>query len=171
MTDTPDGTPVGVQESTVRDDELPITHRHVLAAMGGGLVGTVLMAPLLVGVPMLFDVFRAEPLLEFAGVGLFFGVEPTLVLGAALFVFGGTALLPFQFLVVGAFLPPETPRYGRGVTFATLYWVGFLVAFWPGGGPLTTTLFVLVSLVAHWVYGAVLGFALETTIQIPQHEV
>ena len=152
-------------------DEVPITTRPVLAAMGGGLVGTVLMLPILVGVPRLLDLFETEPLTRFAGVGQFFGIEPTATLGIVLFGVGGAVVLPMVFLVVGAFLPPETPRYLRGVTFATVMWVGFAPAFWPRAGALTVATFLVVSLVGHWVYGATLGVILHLTTGIPQHEV
>jgi hypothetical protein len=75
------------------------------------------------------------------------------------------------FLVVGSFLPPREPRYLRGVTFATFFWTGFAPAFWPGQGAVVVGLFLVVSLAAHCVYGATLGYVLDRTTGIPQHEV
>ena len=151
--------------------EVPITVRLVLTAMVSGLVGMVLMLPLLVGVPVLFGLFRTEPIVQFANIGVFFGFEPTLALGVALFVVGGTTILPLMFLVVGAFLPPKRPRYARGVTFATVFWVGFVLAFWPGEGILAVSLFLVFSLVSHWIYGGVMGLMLDYFVEIPQHDV
>lgn len=158
-------------------DEAPveavyITGRLVLTAMVSGLVGMVLMVPLLVGVPVLFGVFRTEPIAQFANFGgAFFGPELSLMLGIVLFVIGGMTVLPLMFLVVGAFLPPEKPRFARGITFATIIWTGFLLGFWPGEGAFAIAIFLIVSLLSHWIYGATLGYLLDRFAQIPQHDV
>lgn len=153
------------------EDERPIGARHVLAAMGGGLLGTILMLPIAVGIPGILGVFTTDPLLEFAETGVFFGLTPSVALGAALFAVGGAVALPIVFLVAGAFLPPEGPRWLRGVSFATITWVGFTPAFWPGGDALTVATFLVASLVGHWVYGATLAGVLDRTTGIPQHRV
>ncbi|MFC7007607.1 DUF6789 family protein [Halalkalicoccus salilacus] len=64
----------------------------------------------------------------------------------------------------GTPLPP-------GAAYATIFWIGFLIAFWPGGGVLTIGLFLVVSLVSHWIYGMTLGYVLDATVGIPQHDV
>ncbi len=154
----------------------------LLKAMVGGLVGLVVMSPLVLGIPVALGVFEPDPLLEFATIGSFFGLqgeligpllglEPNLVLGAVLFAAGGAIFLPIQFVVVAAFLPPESPRYARGATFALLWWLGFLFAFWPGGGAVTAGVFLLVSVVSHLIYGLSLGYVVDRWAQIPQHEV
>ncbi|WP_144901843.1 DUF6789 family protein [Halobellus captivus] len=160
-----------VDEELVESFEIPITGHVVVAAMGGGLLGTVAMLPVLVGIPGLLGLFRTGPVTEFAGFASFFGLEPTVLLGIVLFGFGGTVVLPLTFLVVGAFMPPETPRYLRGATFATAFWVGFLPAFWPGADLFTTASYVVFSLAGHWIYGLTLGFVLTRTTGLPQHEV
>lgn len=154
-----------------REEYSPITLRVVATAMVGGFVGMVLMLPLLVGVPVLFNLFRTEPIAQFAPFLAQVGVQRSLWLGVGLFIVGGTTVLPLMFVVVAAFLPPEEPRYLRGVTYATLFWTGFLLAFWPGGNWLTITVFLVVSLLSHWIYGAVLGLTLTRTVGIPQHDV
>ncbi|KAB1194143.1 cytochrome C oxidase subunit I [Haloferax sp. MBLA0076] len=151
--------------------EPAITGRVVLTAMTGGLIGTVLMLPILVGIPELLGLFLTEPITRFAGIALFFGFEPSVALGVVLFGMGGVFVLPITFVVVGAFLPPEEPEYLRGVSFATLYWVGFVPAFWPDQSIAVVASFLLFSLAAHWVYGLVLGFTLDRFAEIPQHEV
>lgn len=151
-------------------------------AMVGGLVGTVLMSPLLLGVPLALGVFQPEPILEFATIGSFFGLDPAaigpvlgldpnLLLGGFLFVAGGVVFLPVQFIVVGAFLPPSSPRFARGATFALLWWFGFLFAFWPGGGTTTVAVFLAVSVAAHLIYGLSLGYVVDRWSEIPQHVV
>ena len=153
------------------EDERPIGARHLLAAVGGGLLGTLLMLPIAVGVPGLLGVFDTDPLLNFAETGEFFGLTPTVTLGVALFALGGAVVLPLVFLVAGSFLPPQEPRWLRGVSFATITWVGFAPAFWPGGDALTVATFLVASLVGHWVYGATLAGVLSRTAGIPQHRV
>lgn len=143
----------------------------VLTAMGAGLAGMVAMLPILVGIPAAFNLFRTEPIADFAPFLEQIGVEPSLTLGVALFVVGGTTILPLMFVVVGMFLPPERPRYLSGVSFATIFWTGFILAFWPGGDGATITVFLVVSLLAHWVYGGVLGLIVERTVGIPEHDV
>ncbi|SFR69025.1 DUF6789 family protein [Halogeometricum limi] len=160
-----------VEESIVESFEIPITARVVAMAMFGGFVGTVFMMPILVGVPELLGLFQTTPITEFAGFAAFFGLQPTLTLGILLFGFGGTVALPLTFLVLGAFLPPEEPRYLRGATFATFFWTGFAPAFWPEGGLLVVASYLVSSLVAHWVYGLTLGTVLHRTTGIPQHQV
>ncbi|WP_224332789.1 DUF6789 family protein [Haloprofundus halobius] len=160
-----------VDEAVVGEAAIPITIRVVVVAMAGGLLGTVLMLPVLVGVPAVFGLFETEPVTRFAGLAGFFGVEPTLTLGIVLFGLGGTVVLPLVFLVVGAFLPPERPRAVRGASLATIFWFGFVPAFWPSGGAVTVVLYLLFSLLAHWVYGVTLGSVLDRTIGIPQHDV
>ncbi|MEF8840620.1 MAG: DUF6789 family protein [Haloarculaceae archaeon] len=151
--------------------QLPITIRLVGTAMLGGVVGIVLMLPLLVGAPLALGLFRTGPIVEFSSIVSFFGLQPSLALGVAMFVLGGSTLLPVQLLVIGGFLPPESPRYLRGASFATAYWFGFLFAFWPGGGAVTVGIFVVVSLVSHWIYGLSLGYLLDRWAEIPQHDV
>lgn len=150
---------------------VPITVRVILGAMTGGLAGTIAMLPVLVGVPELLGLFRAEPVVRFAGFAEFFGLEPTVALGIALFAFGGTVVLPLTFIVVGAFLPPESPRFLRGASFATTFWVGFVPAFWPDGGLVTILGFLFFSLISHWIYGLTLGYVLTRITHLPQHEV
>ena len=168
-------TEVAAGETTVaeRTEEsgIPITVKVLGLGMGGGLLGMLVMLPLLVGLPAALGLFSAEPVVEFVPLTGLLGIEPTLALGLALFVAGGTVLLPMVFLVVGAYLPPQEPRALRGATFATIFWTGFVPAFWPEGGALTVAAFLVVSLVSHWVYGVVLAGFLDRTVGIPQHEV
>ncbi|MFB6161602.1 MAG: DUF6789 family protein [Haloferacaceae archaeon] len=169
--ETTEAEPVPVEGTVSEALETIITGRVVLTAMTGGLAGTALMLPVLVGIPGLLGLFRTAPITDFAGIAGFFGVEPTLALGVALFGAGGTVVLPLVFLVIGSFLPPKTPRAVRGVTFATCFWIGFVTAFWPGGSTATGALFLVLSLLGHWTYGLTLGAVLDRTTGIPQHEV
>lgn len=163
--------PLTAEESGLEEWGLAITLRVVAVAMGGGLVGMLLMLPLLAGVPLALGLFRTESIVEFASFGIYLGLEPSVTTGIVLFILGGTTVLPLLFLVAGSFLPPEKPRYLRGATYATVFWIGFLIAFWPGGGVLTVVLFIVISLVSHWIYGTTIGYVLHATVGVPQHDV
>ena len=152
-------------------EEVLITLRSVGAGVVGGLVGVLLMTPLLVVLPRAIGVFRPEPIVGFASFGAFVGLEPSLELGLALFVANGALSLPLIFLTAGMFLPPHEPKYLRGVTFATLVWPGFLLAFWPGGELVIQATFLVVSLLGHWVYGAALGLVVTRLAALPEHRV
>ena len=52
-----------------------------------------------------------------------------------------------------------------------IFWIGFVIAFWPDGGIVTTASFVVFSLLGHWLYGFTLGLTLDRTTGIPEHEV
>ncbi|AUV80747.1 cytochrome C oxidase subunit I [Salinigranum rubrum] len=169
--ETSEADAVALEQPGIAELGLPISAKVVLMSMAGGLLGTVLMLPVLVGIPQALGLFRTEPITQFAGFAAFFGIEPTAALGMVVFGLGGTFVLPLIFLVVGSFLPPREPRYLRGMTFATFFWTGFAPAFWPGTGALAVAVFLVVSLLAHWVYGATLGYVLHRTTGIPQHDV
>lgn len=151
------------------DAELDITLRVVLSAFLGGAAGLVLMVPVLFAVPAFLRLFQAEPLVDVAELGRVLGFEPNLLLGIVVFVGGGVIALPLLFVVASAFLPPRAPRSARGVTFATIMWTGFIIAFWPG--EYAGVIFLGLSLAAHWVYGYVLGQVMDRLAHVPQHSV
>jgi len=154
-----------------RTAEVPITLRLIGIAMFSGFVGMVSMLPMLVGLPALLDLFSTAPIVRFSTFGSFLGLGPSLALGIALFVVGGTLFLPIQFLVVGAYLPPEEPRYARGVTYALIYWIAFVMVFLPNAGALAVGLFLFVSMLYHVFYGLALGYLIDRWAEIPQHAV
>ncbi|QLD89445.1 hypothetical protein HWV07_10550 [Natronomonas salina] len=151
------------------DARLDITPRVVLVSFLGGAAGLLAMVPVLFALPALLGLFRAEPLVEVAELGRVLGVEPSLALGAVVFALGGVVALPLLFVVAAAFLPPREPRYARGITFATIMWTGFVIAFWPG--EYAGVIFLGVSLAAHWAYGYVLGRVTDHFAHISQHTI
>ena len=155
-----------VEEARYAQADEPITRRVVLAAVAGGLVGLVAMAPFVVGIPLLLGVFQVEPLLEV--IPLF---ETTSLVGVLVFGLGGVFVLPLFFVVTATFLPPRDPRWVRGVTMSTLFWVAFLYLFWPGGGTVTDAVFLVVTLLGHLVYGVALGVVTHAATGIPEHDV
>ncbi|SEW27983.1 DUF6789 family protein [Halobacterium jilantaiense] len=155
-----------VEEARYASVDEPITARVVLAAFAGGLAGLVAMAPVVAGVPLVLGVFEVDPLLEVIPL-----VDGGPLVGVLVFALGGVFALPLFFVVTATFLPPREPRWARGVTMSTLFWVTFLYLFWPGGDTLTDAVFLVVTLVGHWLYGVVLGVMTHTLTGIPEHDV
>jgi len=156
------------EEARFGDVSEPITLRVILAAMAGGTLGLVAMLPFVVGVPLALGVFEPGPL---AGIASLLVGDGGPLVGAAVFAAGGAFVLPLFFVVTGSFLPPRNPRYARGVTMSTLFWATFLLLFWPGGSLFTSAVFVVVTLLGHWVYGLVLGVTTHYLTGIPEHDV
>jgi len=161
----------GAPATDTEDDRVPITGRRLVTAMVGGAAGVLAMVPVLVGIPWLLNVFRVEPIESFAAIGEFLALEASVTVGIFLFVAGGVVILPTLFLVAGPFAPPERPKYLRAVTVATMFWPGFVFTFWPGGDTVTIAAFLVVSLLAHWIYGAVLGTVVVRSTGLPYHDV
>jgi len=155
-----------VEEARYAEVDEPITLRVVLAAFAGGLAGLVAMTPFVIGVPLLLGVFDVDPFLEAIPL-----VDITPFIGALVFSLGGVFVLPLFFIVTGTFLPPREPRWARGVTMSTLFWATFLFLFWPGGGIFSNVVFLVVTLLGHWVYGLALGLVTHTVTGIPEHNV
>lgn len=157
-----------VEEQVVADHEEPLTPRAVLSSFAGGIAGLVVMAPVIAGIPILLGVFEMEPLEQFANLVI---ADANATLGMAFFVAGGAFVLPLFFLVTATFLPPREPRYLRGATISTLFWASFVFIFWPAGGMYVNAVFLVVTLVAHWLYGLVLGTVMQRLTGIPEHQV
>ena len=171
---TPDERPDLTQPTVPGDVEdleahLDINGRVVLSAFVGGLVGLVLMMPVLLGLPALLGLFEADPLISVTDLGRVIGIQPSLLLGLAVFLAGGVIALPLLFTVAGGFLPPREPRAVRGVVFATIMWTGFVIAYRPG--PRSVVLFGALSLAGHWVYGYALGAVMERLAYVPEHTI
>jgi hypothetical protein len=156
------------EETGFRELEEPITPRIVLSAMVGGIVGLAAMAPVIAGIPILLGVFEFEALAEF---GNFVIAQSDATLGLAFFIGGGAIVLPLFFVVTASFLPPREPRYLRGATISSMFWVSFVFIFWPDAALFVNALFLVVTLVAHWIYGITLGLVMHRLTGIPEHEV
>jgi cytochrome c oxidase subunit 1 len=121
-------------------------------AAAGGFVGTVLMAGGL-GTAAVVGVFDLASLAELAEL---VGLPPNPVLGAGLFLVGGSVTWPLLFLAFSDYLPGRL-LFETGLVFATIISSGFLIAFYSGQTGLALVGYVAFVLVAHWAYG--LGLA------------
>jgi hypothetical protein len=159
---------VAVEEPTLGESENPLTLRALVGSFAGGAAGIVVMAPIIAGIPVMLGIFDVTPIARFADLVI---AEADALLGIALFVAGGVVVLPLFFVVTATFLPPREPRFLRGVTISTFFWVSFVYVFWPGGGVVVDAVFLVLTLVSHWVYGAVLALAMQRLTGIPEHSV
>ncbi len=125
-----------------------------LAAISGGVVGTVVMLVVLYAAEMTTGyAFQAPEVMA-----TMFNAPP--ILGLALFVGAGAVLWPLLFAVFGWRLPGSS-LITSGVVVALILWVAFTVGFSQGLARGDVALFVAVGLVAHLAYGAILGGAYQ----------
>lgn len=167
MADSAQGA-AAVDDAALHDVEEPITARVVLSSFAGGILGLVAMAPVIAGIPMVLGIFEAEPLAEFAR---FIIAEAGATLGVAFFAVGGAFVLPLFFVVTASFLPPREPKWARGVTISVFFWTSFVFVFLPNGTFAVDAAFVVITLVAHCIYGGVLGAVMTRLTGIPEHDV
>jgi len=158
----------GTEVPALGEAENPLTLRVVASAFAGGLAGILVMSPVVAGIPILLGVFDLDPLSRFADLVI---ADASAALGIAFFVAGGVVVLPLFFLVTASFLPPHEPKYLRGVTISSFFWVSFAYIFWPGGGAFVNGVYVVATLISHWLYGAILGAVMQRLTGIPEHKV
>lgn len=131
-----------------------------------GFVGVVAMAPVLV-LAWSLGVLEAS---SFADFGLLFGIGPNLALGVAVYTLGGTLVFPTLFFTVATFLPGRT-LVRRGVVIALCAWGGFLFGFYTEQAGAALAGYVALTLVAHLVYGVVVGAIVDRVAGIIRWEV
>ena len=126
--------------------------RNAGMAAAGGFVGTVLMSGGL-GTAILIGVLDPA---SFGEIAELVGLPASPLIGAALFLVGGTVTWPLVFLAFQEYLPGRL-LFETGLVFATLISTGFVVAFYTGQSGLALIGYVAFVVVAHWAYG--LGLA------------
>ncbi|MFC4359389.1 DUF6789 family protein [Halobium salinum] len=136
--------------------------REVAIAVGAGAVATVAMAPLFV---LAWRAGALDPV-AFTGLSTLVGLGPSLPVGAFIFLGGGAIPLALVFLAWAGFLPGRTLAV-RGMVYATIVWTGFALAFYSGQQGTLLFVYLALTLVAHWVYGAVLGYVYGQFAVIP----
>ncbi len=140
----------------------PIT-RDVLenVVIGGiaGLAGTMLMTVVLV-VGTAIGVFDLEALATLAEL---VGAPQLVSVGYVVFLLGGVTVWPLLYLTLARYLPGRTP-VAKGLSFATIIWTGFLIAFYTDQTGLALAGYVGLSLVGHWLYGAGLGVIVDHAV-------
>lgn len=167
MDDQPSETRL-LSDMTLAEVENPITLRAIIGAFVAGFAGLVVMAPVAIGIPIWLDLFEIN---SSAGFGYLVNAAPSQTLTILFFIAGGGIVVPLFFLVTATYLPPETPRFVRGVTMSLIFWPGFVIAFWPFADSTTNAVFLVFSLLSHLLYGLVLGVGFDVLTGIPEHDV
>lgn len=125
----------------------------------GGLVGTALMLVVLLFAESLGAFSRSSfaELTELVGLT---GYVPEVTFGVLLFLLGGMVPWPLLFASLREYLPGDSWPV-NGLFFATALWTGFVGAFYPGVSGVALVLYLVLTLVAHWVYGVSLGLVFD----------
>jgi hypothetical protein len=93
---------------------------------------------------------------ELIGLDAALGPEALLAAGYVIFLGGGMTTWPLLFASIGRYLPGDSYATA-GLTFGFVLWTGFVLAFNVGYSGTSLVLYVLVSLVAHLLYGFAMG--------------
>ncbi len=141
--------------------------RELSVAGLSGLAGMIAMQPIF-GVATIIGVLDPSAFSEFANI-VGYGLD--FVGGVAIFVAGGVTVLPLLFITLGNYLPPAGSVPLRGVTYGTIVWTGFVIAFYTGQTGAALAIYIVMTLVNHWVYGAVLGLVYTRYASIAVYEV
>ncbi|WP_245779469.1 DUF6789 family protein [Halostagnicola kamekurae] len=123
---------------------------HVIAA---GVSATAVMSLLL----LLLEVQTRSEMNLFSVIARFIGTPNDPTVGFVLFAVAGSVGWPLLFLALEPYLPFGPDPAARGVVFASILWIPFVVA---GRGNVDGPLLVLFgayTLFAHWAYGFTLG--------------
>ncbi|AEH36582.1 DUF6789 family protein [Halopiger xanaduensis] len=123
------------------------------SAVAAGVSATTVMTLLL----LLLEVETRSAMDIFYVIARFIGTPNDPAVGFALFVVAGVVAWPLLFLALEPYLPRGPDPAARGVVFASLLWVPFVITGRGDiGGPLLI-LFSAYTLFAHWAYGFTLG--------------
>lgn len=151
----------------VSRDSGQIGIRELSVASLAGLVGLIAMQPIF-GVATIIGVL--DPI-AFAGFANIVGYGLNFWGGVAIFVAGGMTVLPLLFITLGNYLPPTGSVPLRGVTYGTIVWTGFVIAFYTDQSGAALVIYLIMTLVNHWIYGAVLGLVYTRYASIAVYEV
>ncbi len=141
--------------------------RELSVASVSGLAGMIAMQPIF-GVATVLGVL--DPV-AFAGFANIVGYGLNFWGGVAIFVAGGVTVLPLLFITLGNYLPPSSSVPLRGVTYGTIVWTGFVIAFYTGQSGVALVVYLALTLSNHWIYGAVLGLVYTRYASIAVYEV
>ncbi|WP_254545211.1 DUF6789 family protein [Halomarina pelagica] len=153
-----DGEKTTLTETGTPADELMGAIVDGVIGAAGGFVGTALMTVVLLVAQGLgaFDTASFADLARL--INLQAVLDPGLLqaVGYLIFLAGGMTAWPLLFASVEQYLPGATMAR-RGVSFGTVLWTGFVLAFYGGQTGTALYLYAGLTLVAHWVYGFGLG--------------
>jgi hypothetical protein len=142
---------------------------RVPSVVAGGFAGTTVLSLLL----LLLEVQTREQIQTFEVIARFVGVPGQYAVGFLLFAVAGVLAWPLVFVAVEGYLPLGPDPAARAVGLGIALWVAFVIT---GRGTISGPLLILFAgytLVAHVVYGFVLGAVyahLHGGTALPQEE-
>jgi cytochrome c oxidase subunit 1 len=95
-----------------------------------------------------------------AGLAAIVGLGESRVVGYVLLSAAGVVLWPLLFIAIGERVPGGSAPL-RGLSFGTVMWSGFVLAFYAGQSRSALVIYATTTLLAHWAYGFVLGTAFD----------
>jgi len=150
------------EDPTIVDDDFDrlfgIVADGVVGA-AGGLVGTTLMTVVLL-IGESFGVFSRSSFATVTSMVGLEGVFPPVTTGYVLFVLAGMFPWTLLFASLKDYLPGARDPV-HGIFFGSALWTGFVFAFYDGYTGVALLGYLVVTLVAHWVYGIGLGAVFE----------
>jgi hypothetical protein len=123
------------------------------SAVAGGVVGTAVLSLLMI----LLEVQTRSQIGIFHAIARFVGLSDHLVIGFALFVAAGILAWPLLFIALESYIPRGPDPAARGVVFAFVLWVPFVIT---GRGSIGWPIVIIyagLTLLAHLAYGFTLG--------------
>lgn len=127
--------------------------KRLSSAIAGGVSATAVMSLLL----LLLEVETRSAMDIFYVIARFIGTPENPTVGFALFAVAGSVAWPLLFLALEPYLPRGPDPAARGVVFASILWIPFVITGRGDiGGPLLV-FFGAYTLFAHWAYGFTLG--------------
>lgn len=136
--------------------DIAVLVRDGVIGAAAGFAGTTAMTVVLF-IAVSFDAFDFSSI---AALSEIVGLGDSLLIGYLIFLAGGMVTWPLLFASLGRYVPGgSTPQ--RGLSFATVMWTGFVLAFYTEQTGLALALYAVLTLVAHWIYGFVLGAAFD----------
>jgi cytochrome c oxidase subunit 1 len=144
-------TATGESEDEAVADVVAVLKGGVIGAIAGAAGLVVMSVVLAIGIALgAFDTAAFAELASIAGGG------ESELLGYAVFFGGGMTTWPLLFAVLNDYLPGGRMETS-GLTFGTIAWTGFILAFYTSQTGTTLALYLGLTLLAHWGYGATLG--------------
>ncbi|MDG5778167.1 DUF6789 family protein [Haloarculaceae archaeon H-GB2-1] len=150
--------PTGAERTDEFDSVRGIIADGVVGA-AGGLVGITMMTVVLV-IGESFGAFNRD---SFALLTQMLGLEtvvPPVTFGFVVFLLVGMFPWPLLFASLKGYLPGKTDPV-HGIFFGTALWTGYVFAFYDGYAGLSFLLYLVVTLIAHWMYGIGVGLVFD----------
>lgn len=124
-----------------------------LSAVAGGVAGTAVLAFFL----LLLEVETREEVAMFEVIARFAGLPDQLALGFVVFLLAGVFAWPLAFVGLEPYIPVGADPAARGLLVGFVLWVAFFLTGRGDIGYPVVIVFAVFTLVAHLVYGFVMG--------------